>query len=168
MRKAWRQRKGAMRAGIGYDIHRLIPERPLVLGGVTIPFDLGLAGHSDADVLVHAIMDSLLGAAGLKDIGTHFPDGDPLFRNISSLILLERVAGMLKEHSFTVSNVDATIIAENPKLSPYIDTMRINISRILAIGVDRVMVKATTNEGIGSIGKGEGIAAYAVASIEEK
>jgi len=157
-----------MRAGIGYDVHRLVSGRALILGGVAIPFDQGLSGHSDADVVVHAIMDALLGAAGLKDIGTHFPDGDPAYRDISSMILLERVAGMLAAHSFTVCNVDATIIAERPKLAPYIDSMRVNLSEILKIDINRVMVKATTNEGMGCIGRGEGIAALAVASIEER
>jgi len=157
-----------MRAGIGYDIHRLVSGRSLILGGVTIPFDRGLTGHSDADVLIHAVMDALLGAAGLKDIGTHFPSGDPSYRNISSMILLERVVEMLEDHGFTICNADATIIAENPKLSPYIDTMRLNLSRALKTDIARVMVKATTNEGIGGIGREEGIAALAVASIKEK
>lgn len=155
-----------MRAGIGYDMHRLAAGRRLVLGGTVIDYEKGLEGHSDADVLVHAIMDALLGAAGLKDIGTHFPPGDPSYRDISSMSLLEQVAAMLENHGFTVCNVDATIIAEKPKLLPYIDAMRMNISGILKVDLDAVMVKATTNEGMGFIGRSEGIVAIAVASIE--
>lgn len=156
-----------MRFGIGYDVHRLVNDRALILGGVEIPFELGLAGHSDADVLVHALMDALLGAAGLGDIGKHFPDTDQRYKGISSLTLLERVYLILKENGLKVGNIDSVIVAQRPKLAPFIDQMRENISKILYIPRERVNVKATTTEGLGFAGTGEGIASYAVAGLEE-
>jgi len=153
------------RAGIGYDIHRLVPGRRLVLGGVTIPFERGLDGHSDADVLLHAVMDALLGAAALGDIGQHFPPGDPQYRDISSLVLLGRVAALLAERSYMVGNIDATIVAEQPQLAPYIPEMRQRIAETLGISPERVSVKATTNERMGALGAGEGIAAWAIVTI---
>lgn len=156
-----------MRIGHGYDVHRLVEGRKLVLGGVEVPYHLGLLGHSDADVLTHAVMDALLGAAGLWDIGHAFPDSDPAYEGISSLVLLERVMGMLREKRLTVGNVDATILAQRPKLSPYIPQMRAALAELLALPEDRVNVKATTEEGLGFTGAGEGIAAHAVALLEE-
>jgi 2-C-methyl-D-erythritol 2,4-cyclodiphosphate synthase len=155
-----------MRTGIGYDIHPLVAGRPLILGGVTIPFDKGLDGWSDADVLVHAVMDALLGAAALGDIGRHFPPGNEDLRNISSLVLLKGVRDLLRGKSYTVTNVDATIVAERPRLRDYVDAMRANIATALETGIDLVSVKASTNNGIGDLGAGEGIAALAVAAIE--
>lgn len=160
--------KGKMRVGIGYDVHPLAPERPLVLGGVKVPFGRGLWGHSDADVLVHAVIDALLGAAGLRDIGTHFPDTDPHYKDISSITLLERVGDMLHKGGFKIENIDATIIAEEPKLASYIDEMCRNIGDALGIGSEQVSVKASTSGGLGFIGRGEGMAAYAVALIERR
>lgn len=156
-----------MRVGIGYDAHRLVAGRRLVLGGVEIPFEKGLLGHSDADVLVHAINDALLGAAALGDIGVHFPDTDPEYKDIRSIILLERVGELLKNEGFEVLNIDSVICAERPKLSPYIDKMRENIAEALRISKDRVSVKATTTEGMGFEGRGEGISAQAVCLIEK-
>jgi 2-C-methyl-D-erythritol 2,4-cyclodiphosphate synthase len=156
-----------MRVGIGYDVHPLSTGFSLVLGGVEIPFEKGLEGYSDADVLVHAIMDALLGAAGLKDIGNQFPSGEPEYKNISSLILLDRVNILLGQSGFTINNIDATVVAQQPRIAPFIDRMRENIGNTLKLQVDRIMVKATTTDGIGSIGKGEGIAAYAIASVNE-
>ncbi|MFO7152669.1 MAG: 2-C-methyl-D-erythritol 2,4-cyclodiphosphate synthase [Bacillota bacterium] len=156
-----------MRVGIGYDAHRLVAGRRLVLGGVEIPFEKGLLGHSDADVLVHAINDALLGAAALGDIGVHFPDTDPEYKDIRSIILLERVGELLKNEGFEVLNIDSVICAERPKLSPYIDKMRENIAKALRISKDRVSVKATTTEGMGFEGRGEGISAQAVCLIEK-
>ena len=156
-----------MRVGIGYDAHRIVIGRPLILGGVKIPFDKGLEGWSDADVLSHAIMDSLLGAAGLRDIGYHFPSNDPAYKDISSVTLLNRVADLLKSHGWRIGNIDATIIAEHPLLQPFISQMKQNIALALAIGETQVGVKATTNEGIGFVGREEGIAAYAVALLEK-
>ena len=156
-----------MRIGQGYDDHRLGENRKLILGGVTVPYELGLVGHSDADVIVHAVMDALLGAAGLWDIGHSFPDNDPAYENISSLILLERVKEMLAGKGYSVVNIDGTIIAQRPKLSPYIPEMRRNIARILCIGEDCVNLKATTEEGLGFTGSGAGIAAQAVALLEK-
>jgi len=156
-----------MRAGIGYDVHPLVEGRPLVLGGVRVPFASGLSGHSDADVLVHAIIDALLGAASLRDIGTHFPDTDPQYEDISSIILLQRVGDMLCDRGFGVENIDATIVAEQPRLAGYIDGMCRNVSEALAIARDRVSVKASTSSGLGFLGRGEGIAAHAVALIEK-
>jgi 2-C-methyl-D-erythritol 2,4-cyclodiphosphate synthase len=157
-----------MRIGIGYDVHPLVEGRPLVLGGMAIDHGRGLLGHSDADVLVHAIMDALLGAAALKDIGTHFPDNDPQFEGISSILLLKRVNGMIRSHGFSVANIDATIIAEEPKLAPYIDDMRQTIADGLQVAVEQVSVKASTSAGLGFLGKAEGIAACAVALIERR
>lgn len=157
-----------MRVGIGYDFHPLSPGRRLILGGVEIPFEKGLEGYSDADVVVHAIMDALLGAAGLKDIGTQFPSGEPEYENISSLILLDRVNDLLGQHGFEINNIDAVVVAQQPRIAPFIDTMRENISNILKLQLTQIMVKATTTDGIGSIGKGEGIAAHAIVSINDK
>jgi 2-C-methyl-D-erythritol 2,4-cyclodiphosphate synthase len=157
-----------MRVGIGYDVHPLVEGRPLVLGGIRVPFERGLSGHSDADVLVHAIIDALLGAAALRDIGSHFPDTDPEYEGISSILLLERVNVMLQEHSFKVENIDATILAAEPRLAEYIDEMCRNIGQALGIERDRVSVKAKTSAGLGFLGRGEGIAAHAVALIEKQ
>lgn len=156
-----------MRIGQGYDVHKLVPDRKLILGGIEIPYENGLLGHSDADVIVHAVMDALLGAAGLWDIGHAFPDDDPETEGISSLVLLERVRDMLARHGFQVVNVDGTIIAQRPKLSPHIPDMRSNIASVLGIEVDRINLKATTEEGLGFTGCGEGIAAQAVALLEK-
>lgn len=152
--------------GTGYDIHRLVPGRRLVLGGVEIPYSKGLAGHSDADVLVHAVCDALLGAIGAGDIGTHFPDTDPRYKDINSLELLETTGRMLRERNFSVANLDATILAEAPRISPHRRQMQINIAAALEIPAESVNIKATTTEGLGSIGKGEGIAAMCVALVE--
>lgn len=154
------------RAGIGYDVHRIAPGRPLVLGGVRFESDWGLEGHSDADVLAHAIGDALLGALALGDLGTHFPPGDPQWKDASSLDLLARIRAMVERHGGRIVNVDAAVAAEAPKLLPVRDAMRANLARALGIGVDRVSVKATTNERLGAIGRGEGIAAWAVAMVE--
>lgn len=154
------------RVGFGFDVHRLVEGRPLILGGVTIPSEKGLLGHSDADVLLHALCDALLGAATLGDIGKHFPDTDPKYRGIDSRQLLRHVSGLLTGAGAVVNNVDMTIVLERPKIAPYVDTMRRNIAEDLGIGMDRVSVKATTNEKLGSIGSGEGAVAHAVCSIE--
>ena len=153
------------RVGHGYDVHRLTPGRKLILGGQEIPFELGLLGHSDADVLTHAVMDALLGAAGLWDIGHAFPDSDPAYEGISSLVLLERVMDMLRDRGLRVGNVDATILAQRPKLAPHIPAMREALARVMGVESGRVNVKATTTEGLGFTGRGEGIAAQAVASL---
>jgi 2-C-methyl-D-erythritol 2,4-cyclodiphosphate synthase len=150
-----------MRIGTGYDVHKLVEDRPLILGGVTIPYDRGLLGHSDADVLVHAIMDAMLGALALGDIGKHFPDTDPAYKGISSIKLLEHVNALCREKGYTVSNLDTVVIAERPKLAPYINVMRNNIATALDIPVGQVSVKATTTEGLGFCGTGQGIAAQA-------
>ena len=155
-----------MRVGIGYDIHPLEPGRKLVLGGVHVPFDEGLAGWSDADVLTHAVIDALLGAAALGDIGTHFPPGDAEFKEVSSLYLLDKVIEKLEEKGWHAVNVDATVVADRPRLREYVDDMRQNLSQILGIGFNDVSVKAGTGNKLGEIGRGEGIAAYAVALIE--
>ena len=149
-----------MRIGIGYDVHELVEGRKLIIGGVSIPFEKGLLGHSDADVLVHAIMDSILGALGCGDIGKHFPDTDARYRNISSLILLERVHDIMRERGYRVGNVDTTVIAQRPKLAPYIEEMKENIGKVL--GTEDVNIKATTTEQLGFEGRGEGMAAYSV------
>ena len=154
------------RVGIGYDVHRLATDRPLVLGGVTVPFELGLLGHSDADVLTHAICDALLGAAGLGDIGIHFPDADERYRGISSLRLLEEVVRFVREAGYGPLNVDATIVAERPKLTPHLPAMKEVIGRVLGLSADRIGLKATTSEGLGALGRGDGIAATAVCLIE--
>lgn len=156
-----------MRTGIGYDCHRLQTGRPLVLGGVNIPCKFGLLGHSDADVLLHAIMDALLGAAGLGDIGIHFPDHDDRYLDISSLKLLQQVSRLISESGFKIINIDCVLIAESPKLAPYRQKIRDNIADILSISVNNINIKATTNEGIGFVGRGEGLAALATALIDE-
>ena len=157
-----------MRIGHGYDVHRLVEGRKLILGGVFIPWEKGLLGHSDADVLLHALMDALLGAAALGDIGKHFPDTDEQYRGADSMALLRQVRGILSGHGFTVGNVDCTVLAQRPKLAPHIQQMRENIAAALEIPVDRVSVKATTEEGLGFTGEGLGIAAHAVVLIDEK
>lgn len=154
-----------MRIGLGYDVHRLVPERDLILGGVKIPYEKGLLGHSDADVLIHAIMDALLGAATLGDIGKHFPDTDPTYGGISSLVLLTRVGEMLNDNLFYIENIDATIIAQAPKMRPYIDTMRENVARALSIDISQINIKATTEEGLGFTGTGEGISSQAICML---
>lgn len=158
----------SFRVGTGYDAHRLVAGRPLVLGGVTIPHELGLEGHSDADVLCHAIGDALLGALALGDLGAHFPPGDPRWKGASSLSLLERIAELIAAAGATVVNVDAMLILEAPKIAPHVALMRERIGAALGVAADRVSVKATTNEGLGWIGRGEGAAATAVALIERK
>ncbi len=151
-----------IRIGHGYDVHKLVPDRDLILGGVKIPHTLGLLGHSDADVLVHAILDALLGAMGLGDIGKHFPDSDEEYRGISSLLLAARVAELLRKNDWTVSNIDATVLAQKPKLAPYIPEMCKNIAAVFSLPIDRINIKATTEEGLGFTGRCEGIAAHAV------
>lgn len=151
-----------MRIGMGYDVHRLVPDRDLIMGGVRIPYEKGLLGHSDADVLLHAIMDALLGAAALGDIGKHFPDTDSQYKGISSMKLLEHVGELLEENCFFIENIDATIIAQAPKMRPYIDEMRSNIAGALGIDISQVNVKATTEEGLGFTGTGEGISSQAI------
>lgn len=154
------------RIGHGYDVHRLTEGRALILGGVQVPYALGLLGHSDADVLTHAVMDALLGAAGLGDIGRHFPDTDERYRGISSLLLLEHVRRLLADAGWRAGNIDATVIAQRPKLAPFLDEMRQKLTATLGISPDCVNVKATTEEGLGFSGRGEGIAAHAVALLE--
>ncbi len=156
-----------MRIGHGYDVHRLARGRKLILGGVEIPYEEGLLGHSDADVLLHAVTDALLGAAGLGDIGRHFPDTDPAYEGIDSRLLLEKTRRLLAERGYAVGNIDCTVIAQRPKLAPYIDRMRQNIAETLEIAGEQVNVKATTEEGLGFTGRGEGIAAHAVCLIEQ-
>ena len=156
-----------LRIGTGYDVHRLVEGRELILGGVTIPYEKGLLGHSDADVLLHAVMDALLGAAAMGDIGQHFPDSDERYRGISSLVLLEETAALLRKAGFTPGNVDATIICQRPKLAGYLPAMRENVARTLGVPLEDVSVKATTEEGLGFTGTGEGIAVQAVALIEK-
>lgn len=157
-----------IRIGHGYDVHKFAENRKLILGGVDIPYEVGLLGHSDADVLLHAISDALLGAAALGDIGKHFPDTDPAYKGADSLVLLGRVCELISEKGYSVGNIDATIIAQKPKLASYIDTMRENISRVCAVDVDFVNVKATTEEGLGFTGAKLGIAAHCVALINTK
>ena len=154
-----------MRIGMGYDVHRLTTDRDLIIGGVKIPYELGLLGHSDADVLLHAIMDALLGAAALGDIGLHFPDTDPAYKGASSIELLKKVGSLLDENAFVIENIDATIIAQKPKMRPYIDEMRGNISKALGIDISQVNVKATTEEGLGFTGTGEGISSQAICML---
>lgn len=156
-----------MRIGHGYDVHRLVPGRKLILGGVEIPFETGLLGHSDADVLTHAVMDALLGAAALGDIGKLFPDSDPAYEGADSLLLLRRVAEVLGENGYAVGNVDATVLAQRPKLAPHIPAMRERLAQAMGIPAGRVSVKATTEEGLGFTGTGEGMAAHAVALLED-
>ena len=156
-----------MRIGMGYDVHRLTEDRKLILGGVDIPYEKGLLGHSDADVLLHAIMDALLGAAALGDIGKHFPDTDPAHKGISSVELLKHVGGLLDEHGYRIGNIDATIIAQRPKMAPHIQAMRENTAKALNIDVDQINIKATTEEGLGFTGEGLGIASNAICMIEK-
>ena len=151
-----------MRIGMGYDVHRLTEGRDLILGGVKIPYEKGLLGHSDADVLLHAVMDALLGAAALGDIGKHFPDSDPAYKGISSLKLLGHVGELLEKEGYTVGNIDATIIAQRPKMAPHIPVMRKNIAEVLRIEESQINIKATTEEGLGFTGSGEGISSQAV------
>lgn len=151
-----------MRIGMGYDVHKLVEGRDLILGGVNIPYEKGLLGHSDADVIIHAIMDALLGAAALGDIGKHFPDTDPKYKGISSILLLKEVGRLLNENEYSICNIDATIIAQAPKLRPYIDTMNANVASALNIDISKVNIKATTEEGLGFTGSGEGISAQAI------
>ena len=157
-----------LRIGHGYDVHRLVEGRPLILGGVEIPFERGLLGHSDADVLLHAVMDALLGAAALGDIGKLFPDHDDRFLNISSLILLEHTAEALEQAGYCVVNIDATVVAQKPKIAPYLEQMRRNISKTLGVSLEQVSVKGTTEEKLGFTGDGSGIACHAVCLIERK
>ena len=156
------------RIGMGYDVHRLVEHRGLILCGVSIPYELGLLGHSDADVALHALADALLGAAAMRDIGYHFPDNDPAYAGADSRVLLRRVVALLNDAGYEVGNVDVTIIAQAPKLSPFIEEMRQNVAADLAIDIDCVSVKATTTERLGFTGRGEGIAAQAVALIHKK
>lgn len=150
---------------MGYDVHKLVPERDLIMGGEKIPHDKGLLGHSDADVLIHAIMDALLGAAALGDIGLHFPDNDEKYKGISSILLLEKVGELLEENMFFIENIDSTIIAQKPKMRPYIDKMRSNIANALKIDISQVNVKATTEEGLGFTGTEEGISSQAICML---
>ena len=156
-----------MRVGMGYDVHKLVEGRDLIIGGVKIPHTLGLLGHSDADVLLHAIMDALLGAAALGDIGKHFPDTDPKYEGISSIKLLEHVAELIAEKGYIVENIDATIIAQKPKMRPHIEQMEKNIAEALKISEDQINVKATTEEGLGFTGSGEGISSQAICLLEK-
>ncbi len=156
-----------MRVGFGYDVHRLVEERKLILGGVEIPYEKGLLGHSDADVLVHALMDAMLGAAGMGDIGRHFPDTDNQYKGIDSMVLLDKVTQLLTEAGFVVNNIDVTVVAQRPKLAGFIPQMETNIAAVLGIDASRVNVKATTTEKLGFEGEGLGISAYAVCTIAE-
>lgn len=157
-----------MRIGTGYDVHRLVPGRPLVLGGVTIPFEKGLLGHSDADVLVHAACDALLGAAGLADIGHHFPDSDARYKNIYSIELLQRTYELVRERGYVLINMDATVFAQAPKLAPHREAMQQTMARAMQVSTDQINVKATTTEGLGEVGAGEGMAAMCVALIGKR
>ncbi len=155
-----------MRVGMGYDVHRLVEDRDLILGGVKIPYEKGLLGHSDADVLLHAIMDALLGGAALGDIGRHFPDTDPEYKGISSLRLRAHVGKLIEDELYVIGNIDATIIAQRPKMAPYIEQMRANVAETLKLNISQVNIKATTEEGLGFTGSGEGISAQAVACLQ--
>ena len=157
-----------MRIGMGYDVHKLVEDRDLILGGVKIPYSLGVLGHSDADVLLHAIMDSLLGAAALGDIGKHFPDSDHRYKGISSIELLKHVGSLLKENNWLIENIDSTIIAQKPKMAPHIENMRKNISEALNINIDQINVKATTEEGLGFTGEGKGISSQSICLLTKK
>ncbi|KHD14300.1 2-C-methyl-D-erythritol 2,4-cyclodiphosphate synthase [Clostridium butyricum] len=154
-----------MRIGMGYDVHKLVEDRKLIIGGVEIPFEKGLLGHSDADVLLHAIMDSLLGACALGDIGRHFPDTDIKYKGISSINLLEETGRIIFENGYSINNIDATIIAQKPKMSPYIERMRKNIAKALNIDINQINIKATTEEGLGFTGEMLGISAQSIASV---
>ncbi len=157
-----------MRIGMGYDVHKLVENRDLILGGVKIPYSLGLLGHSDADVLLHAIMDSLLGAAALGDIGKHFPDSDDRYKGISSIELLKYVGSLLKENDWLIENIDSTIIAQKPKMAPHIENMRKNISEALNIDIGQINVKSTTEEGLGFTGEGKGISSQSICLLTKK
>jgi len=157
----------ALRIGHGYDVHRLTENRKLILGGVDIPYEKGLLGHSDADVLTHAVMDALLGAAALGDIGKHFPDSDPAYENADSLVLFAKVMDLLRENGYQVVNIDSTVIAQRPKLMPYLESMRQNLARVGQMDVGQISIKATTEEKLGFTGSGEGIAAHAVCLVEK-
>ncbi|MGI6649957.1 MAG: 2-C-methyl-D-erythritol 2,4-cyclodiphosphate synthase [Bacillota bacterium] len=157
-----------VRVGIGYDVHRLVTGRKLILGGISIPFEKGLLGHSDADVLIHAIMDALLGALALGDIGQHFPDTNPELAGVSSVALLEQVKELLDQKGWRLGNLDSVVVAQRPRLAPHVQSMRENLARIMAVTLDQISLKATTTEGLGFTGTGEGIAAYAVASLVRK
>ncbi len=157
-----------MRIGIGYDIHRLVDEKKLFLGGVEIPYIKGLISHTDGDVVIHAIADAILGALALGDIGQHFPDSDPSYKNMPSSNILQRIASILSEKNYTIGNIDTAIIAEEPKIYPFKDKMVDNIANLLGVDSSKINVKATTNEGVGSVGRGDAIAAYAVATLVEK
>lgn len=156
-----------MRVGLGYDVHRLVENRKLILGGVEIPFEKGLLGHSDADVLLHAIMDSLLGACALGDIGKHFPDTDSAFKGISSILLLKETGKLIRDAGYKINNVDATIIAQKPKMMPHIEQMRENISKALNIDINKINIKATTEEGLGFTGEMLGISSQSIASVDK-
>lgn len=156
-----------MRIGMGYDVHKLVEGRKLIIGGVTIPYEKGLLGHSDADVLLHAIMDALLGAAALGDIGKHFPDTDPAYLGASSIELLKSVGELLKENKYAIGNIDATIIAQRPKMLPHIPVMRENVAKALKVSTDQINIKATTEEGLGFTGEGAGISAQAICLLNE-
>ena len=155
-----------MRIGMGYDVHKLVENRDLILGGVKIPYEKGLLGHSDADVLLHAIMDALLGAAALGDIGKHFPDTDPAYKGASSMELLKQVGALVEQKLYVIGNIDATIIAQRPKMAPYIEKMRENVAEALGIEKDQINIKATTEEGLGFTGSGEGISSQAIAALD--
>ncbi len=157
-----------MRIGFGYDVHQLVEKRKLIIGGIEIPFEKGLLGHSDADVLVHAIMDSILGALALGDIGKHFPDTDNKYKDISSIFLLSEVYKLMEEGSYSIGNIDATVVAQMPKLAPYIEDMRKKVAEILHTSIDNVNIKATTTEWLGFVGREEGIASYSVCLLQRK
>ena len=157
-----------MRVGMSYDVHKLVEGRDLILGGITIPYEKGLLGHSDADVLTHAIMDAILGAIGAGDIGKHFPDTDPLYKGVSSLKLLDHVRQLLADSGYEIGNIDSTIIAQKPKMSPYIDQMREELAKILKIEVGQINIKATTEEGLGLTGTGDGISAQAITLVRKR
>ena len=157
-----------MRVGMGYDVHRLTEDRDLILGGVKIDWEKGLLGHSDADVLIHAVMDALLGAAALGDIGKHFPDTDPVYKGISSILLLEHVTKLLREHHYEIGNIDATIIAQKPKMAPHIPQMRANMAKAMGINEPQLNIKATTEEKLGFTGREEGIASQAICLLNER
>lgn len=156
-----------MRIGHGYDVHKLVVDRKLILGGIEIPYEKGLLGHSDADVLIHAIMDSILGALALGDIGKHFPDTDQKYKDISSIILLENVYNIMREHGYRIGNIDSTIAAQSPKLAPYIEEMRAVIAKVLNTDIENINIKATTTEELGFIGRKEGISSYSVCLLKK-
>lgn len=157
-----------IRVGLGYDVHQLVEERDLIIGGVCIPYEKGLLGHSDADVLTHAIMDAIIGAIGEGDIGKHFPDTDSLYKDVTSLKLLEYVQTLLEGRDYVIGNIDATIVAQNPKMAPYLKEMKENIAKILKIKCDQINIKATTEEGLGVTGEGRGIASHAITLVQKK